>query len=551
MTSRVASALRHVAFAVALAGLFLFATLFRFLHLKDGFPNDHFLYLAGAQQILLGEWPTRDFVDPGHPLMYVTSALAQILLGRTLFAEAMLVAVAFALAAVLTAAAVRELTGSRVLAILAGVLEIAIVPRTYGYPKLLVYAVGFFVLQRYVTRPTTGRLLAVAAAIVVAFLFRHDHGIYLGIGGVLAAFLAAAPGDGRERWRRAATLAGITALMAAPYFVYLQVYGGVWSYVQTGLEFRSGELSRQPHVWPAISGGEPHQAALLYFYWAIPIIAALLLLAFRRREDARTIVARVAPLVAVTLLVNWTFLRDPLTTRLQDAIVPAVTLGAWLTASAWNARHRWMWRPASALLIALFAGAVMRVGSTIEQLDRASLLVTWRRLPEFLDEVGSALRASHAEKQLPSRTAHALWTFYPYIERCTTPNHRLLVVGFAPEVPVFTQRAFAGGQSAFVQGYYGSDKYQHAVLQHLAREVVPFVVMPAEVATTQFRAGFPLVANYVHIRYVPLVTLGADAATGVHILFDSTLPVAARDLATGWPCEVNNEWTVFAKGVGR
>ena len=86
--------------------------------------------------------------------------------GRTLFAEAVLVALAFALAAVLTAAAVRELTGSRVLALLAAVLEVAIVPRTYGYPKLLVYAAGFFLLQRYVTRPTTGRLFAVAAAIV-------------------------------------------------------------------------------------------------------------------------------------------------------------------------------------------------------------------------------------------------------------------------------------------------------------------------------------------------------------------------------------------------
>ena len=56
--------------------------------------------------------------------------------------------------------------------------------------------------------------------------------------------------------------------------------------------------------------------------------AALLLIAYRRRDDARTIVARVAPLIVVALMVNWTFLRDPLITRLHDAIVPAVTLGA-------------------------------------------------------------------------------------------------------------------------------------------------------------------------------------------------------------------------------
>jgi hypothetical protein len=202
-------------------------------------------------------------------------------------------------------------------------------------------------------------------------------------------------------------------------------------------------------------------------------------------------------------------------------------------------------------LIVLVASSVMRVGSTIEQLDRASLLVTWRRLPEFIDEVGAALRSPHAERQLPSRTAHALSAFYPYIDRCTTRDHRLLVVGFAPEVPVFTQRAYAGGQAAFIQGYYGSEVYQRSVLQHLAREVVPFVVIPAEVAVNQFRAGFPIVEAYVRIRYVPLVTLGPDPTTAVQILFDSALPVAARDPETGWPCEVANEWTVYAKGRSR
>ena len=43
---------------------------FRFLSLP-GFSNDHFVHLSGAAQMLLGDWPVRDFVDPGLPLMYV------------------------------------------------------------------------------------------------------------------------------------------------------------------------------------------------------------------------------------------------------------------------------------------------------------------------------------------------------------------------------------------------------------------------------------------------------------------------------------------------
>ncbi len=256
-------------FAACLVALFLLTAIFRFGHLAGGFPNDHFLFLAGAQQILQGDWPTRDFLDPGFPLMYGAAALAQLLLGQTLFAEAVLVSLAFALAAVLTALAVKELTGSRVLAVLAAVLEVAIVPRTYGYPKLLVYAAAFFLLQRFVTRPTTGRLFALAVCIVAGFLFRHDHGIYLGVAGVLAAWLAGPPLPWAARLRRSALLVGFVVLLAVPYLVYVQVNGGVWAYLQTGLEFRAAELRRQELAWPA-SFEEPFQALMIYEYLGHP-----------------------------------------------------------------------------------------------------------------------------------------------------------------------------------------------------------------------------------------------------------------------------------------
>ena len=172
-------------------------------------------------------------------------------------------------------------------------------------------------------------------------------------------------------------------------------------------------------------------------------------------------------------------------------------------------------------------------------------------IPGASSPVGSALRAPHAERQLPSQTAHALVPFYDYVDRCTTTQHRLLVGGFAPEVSVLTRRAYAGGQVAFVEGYYGDERYQRLVLQRLSREVVPFVVLPGEAAINQFQTGFSLVANYVRIRYAPLVTLGPDAATSVQILFDSTLPIASCDPQTGWPCEVANEWTIYARGTRR
>ena len=46
--------------------LFVLVASLRFLSLT-GFPDDHYVHLAGAQQMLHGEWPSRDFVDLGAP----------------------------------------------------------------------------------------------------------------------------------------------------------------------------------------------------------------------------------------------------------------------------------------------------------------------------------------------------------------------------------------------------------------------------------------------------------------------------------------------------
>ncbi|HLG55006.1 MAG TPA: hypothetical protein VI485_06720 [Vicinamibacterales bacterium] len=108
----------------------------------NGFSNDHYLYLAGAQQMLMGEWPTRDFVDPGMPLMYALSAGSQLILGQTLLAEATLVAVAYGFASACVVIAAWRASRSLVVACIAGLLCVAAFPRPYGYPKALLYAVG-------------------------------------------------------------------------------------------------------------------------------------------------------------------------------------------------------------------------------------------------------------------------------------------------------------------------------------------------------------------------------------------------------------------------
>ena len=137
------------------AAVFAVTGAFRFLALKSGFVNDHFVYISGGRQMLFGEWPTRDWIDPGLPLMFAASAFAQRVFGPTLFAEAMLVSMAFGVAAAGTVAGVRYLTGSMMLGLLAAVIEVAVFPRTYSYPKILAYASAFVAYGWYLRRRST------------------------------------------------------------------------------------------------------------------------------------------------------------------------------------------------------------------------------------------------------------------------------------------------------------------------------------------------------------------------------------------------------------
>ena len=81
--------------------MFLLAALWQFLT-YNGFPNDHYFHVARARQMLLGEWPVRDFVDPGAPLQYVISALSRWLFGDIAAAELVVVAFGVAVGAAAT-----------------------------------------------------------------------------------------------------------------------------------------------------------------------------------------------------------------------------------------------------------------------------------------------------------------------------------------------------------------------------------------------------------------------------------------------------------------
>lgn len=233
------------------AGLAIFVLAFLY-RLPDATAliNDHFMHLVFGRQLLWGRLPVRDAVSLGMPLQTGLSAAAEWLVGYRLLSEGVVFSIAFAAAAVLTCAVIHRATNNLLIAVAGALFEVAIAPRTYSYPKIIVYAAGILLLWRYIDRPSNRRAVELGVATALAFYLRHDHGLYLGL--VAVAVIAMRHGRlVRAAVQQIALLAATCVLLVAPFFAYVEAFGSVRSYVQDLRQFSAREHSSNPFEWPS------------------------------------------------------------------------------------------------------------------------------------------------------------------------------------------------------------------------------------------------------------------------------------------------------------
>ena len=514
-----------------------------------GFNNDHYIYLAGAQQMALGEWPIRDFVDPGWPLMYAVSALARVLMGRELWVELLLVAGAFAIGAGFTLATAARLSGSVVVALLVTLLEVGINPRSFGYPKIFLYAIAGWLLVAAARRIDRRRIVLLGAFTVVAFLFRHDHGLYIGAGS-LAAIVFASWRDGTSVLvRRVATFATTAAVCLLPWAIFVQYHVGFAAYLTPALEFSRAEAEGtvlRSLPWLDLSGNPVAtqinlEVWLFYLFYAIPLVSLLLAWWRGRRGDERWVgeSAGVAAMAVMAIVMNLGFIRTPLMARLPDAIVPAAMLGAWLIGLAFDVRATTFRRvalTAAAILLAVTARAVSVVADVPGELNRAGVLNRSGAMVERIADLSARLaRTRPAGSHVPSRNSEALMPFYEYLDRCSAPGDRLVMTGLSPDVFVLANRGFAGGQMAFRPAFYATVSDQQKAIARMQAQSVPFVIIALE-EESGFRSALPLVAAYVDSHYDALAHIPVADTRGLQILVEQGRRAPGLDAATGWPC---------------
>jgi hypothetical protein len=353
----------------------------------SGFSNDHYVHFARAQQMLLGDWPLRDFVDPGLLLMYAASAGAWRIWGGSLGTEVVLVAFAFALGAACTVHVSRRLSGSLAIALLVTLVEVMIGPRSYSYPKVVIYAAAAWVIVAVARSASRPRLLLMAGLVAVAFLFRHDHGIYTGVGGTVAVALASRGLGRRVLVNRLAVFWGGVALLLLPWFVYVARYQGVVDYFRSGVEFSRAEaVSTYLRSWPrmvltpsrGLVGIRPPYRPVAVVEWAQGISEAT------RRDLERRYQLDAAP--AYDGSASGYYVRDP-----SAALLRALADDSHVAGSA-GFGDVLEWSPRQALLASLSPSRLeLRAGLHLERnsyvflfylfhaLPLVAIVVVWRR----------------------------------------------------------------------------------------------------------------------------------------------------------------------------
>ena len=222
-------------------GVFAGTFLFRWLIVE--FPNDHFQHLSRARQVLLGDAPIRDFFDAGFFLQNYLSAAFQIAFGYNLFGEAILTIAFVAFGTMLVFHLAARFSGSRWIAACAALLMVVANPRLYSYPKVFLYVSAIGLVWLYARRGSRLHVCLMAALTALAFLLRHDHGVY--IAGMMVCFLGLRDWGGALLWRRLGLYTGVTVGLLLPFLIFVQVTTGA-GIVRWRVRTASGTRLRRP-----------------------------------------------------------------------------------------------------------------------------------------------------------------------------------------------------------------------------------------------------------------------------------------------------------------
>ena len=503
-------------------------------------PNDHFLWIARARQMLGGDLPFKDFVDEGWLLQYCVSALAQALWTKNLYGEIIVDSLFISAGVVLTFHLTSTTTKSILLGFAATTLLVLLPVRLYNYPKVFLYPFALLLLWHYIDAPSTRRSWGLAFFTALAFLFRHDHGALIGATAAFGIMLTH-----RQSWRQAALRVGSYAIatwaILIPYWIYISMNGGLISYFSSGIEMsqhdsRNALFAAAPpfivRLGSSLTGAVYHPAnSVPWLYWSFyvwPLVGLLLVgiefLRGRRGLAVTTSLERIKLASAAVLsgLACLWLLRSPVTARLPDVAAVSVICGSGVLSLWWRMAGVPLTREAlrsefarASSVGSLQFGRRLKVSLRIMAATFAALMavVTWHsafappgqsvmRNPVWHGP-DAAIKAISAGVNYPHATSSRAGPVGTYVGECTKPTDRVMFGWFVSEYPVYVNRLFAGGQTNWYQGFSSSTPAQKLTIQRLMAQSVPIIIISPQYSAARgsFAGDYPLIAAYLEQRY--------------------------------------------------
>ena len=506
----------------------LFTLIVLILTANTQFFDSNFFAMTGAQSILSGDLPFRDYFDPGVPLAAFTAAGMQFLTGHRLIGEFLrqwsFIVVGVVIACHLGLQLSRS--AAAVLALLPVTLFLLANEPTYHYAKLFFFPLMIWAGWRYLDRPGPLRAAMMGVVSATAFLERHDFGIYLGFASVLALLLApaAVPSSRTPRalFRDAGAYTVGVLVLVAPWVVAVQGTEGLLNYARA-----RSELYQASH--PIYASLFRLEVLTGLMHWRLP--ARGLVAEWLQRMVLLVPLALIAS--AVTTIVRARRQAEPIPGSVWKCVFAGIFLAALGEALIRQATYVVVILPVTAALASVFlvspspavrvlTGTLVAISTLLQGMAiAASPLVHPSR---YVSEMAGAF------ERLTQSPPSDRGAEFEYVRRCTAPGDHILVTGNNPlHVSYFSQRPIAGGQINWHRRWMSDPEHERLALRLLERQSVPIVFSYSVPAMSDF-AAYPTIAAYLRAHYREV------EGTEGQILVDTRRQPVGRFEPAGYPC---------------
>jgi hypothetical protein len=187
------------------------------------------------------------------------------------------------------------------------------------------------------------------------------------------------------------------------------------------------------------------------------------------------------------------------------------------------------------VLLASMLAAACSFGEVTSNLDTAGLSDSW-------NEIGRRFETTRSELlQLPPTTwgpdaAEGILAAARYVADCTKPTDYVFVASYAPEIPVFARRRFAGGQPTVSMSFYTSELDQRQTLARLEQQSVPIILADAREFEDGFVSDYPLLAQHLADDYRQAGTIVVDEVPRFLVFVEANRQPSGVDAQFGLPC---------------